>query len=91
MKNIEELRKDIDKINAQLVELLAQRMRIAEQIAECKKANAIPVYAPEREKQVIENVKTLARKSGLDEKAAEEIFRKIIEHTCNMENERVKK
>jgi len=90
MKTLEELRKDIDKINAQLVELLAQRMRIAEQIAKYKKAQGLPVYAPEREKQVIENVKALARENGLDEKSAEEIFRKIIECTRNMEKKKTR-
>ncbi len=91
MKTLEELRAEIDRINAQLVELLAKRFAAAEQIAQYKKANNMPVHAPQREKQVIENVKALAKKSGLDEKAAEEIFKKIIEQTKNMENEKVKK
>lgn len=85
MKTLEELRTEIDKINAQLVELLAQRMHIAEEIAKYKKANNLSVHAPERERQVIENVKILAKKNGLNEKFIEDLFRKIIEQTKNME------
>lgn len=85
MSDIEKLRAEIDCINKEIVALLAKRMEVADEIAKYKKLHGLPVRIPEREKQVIESVKELARKNGLDEKAAEEVFWKIIEHTRNSE------
>lgn len=89
MKTIEELRAEIDKLNKEMVELLAKRMEVAGEIAEYKRQRGLPVHVPEREKQVIENVKNIAKEKGLDEKIAEDIFLKIIEHTRNSEKEKM--
>lgn len=88
---MEQLRSEIDKINKEIVELLAKRMEVAGEIAEYKKRRGLPAHVPERESQVIENVKELARKSGLDEKMIEDVFMKIMEHTRNSENKQMKK
>lgn len=89
MKDIGELRKEIDSINKEVVELLAKRMRVSEEIAEYKRQHNLPVYVPEREKVVIETAKELAKKSGLDEKMVEDVFWKIIEHTRNSEKRQI--
>lgn len=91
MKTIEQLRAEIDMINNEIVGLLAKRMEVAGEIAEYKKRRGLPTYVPERESQVIENVKELARKSGLDEKMIEDVFMKIMEYTRNSENKQMKK
>ncbi len=91
MKTIEQLRAEIDKLNREIVELLAKRMEVAGEIAEYKKQRDLPVRVPEREKAVIENVKRLAKENGLDEKMIEDVFLKIIEHTKNSENKRMEK
>ncbi len=91
MKTIEELREEIDGINKGIVELLARRMEVAGEIAEYKKLHNLPIHVPEREKAVIENVKELARKTGLDEKMIEDVFWKIIEHTRNGEKAQMEK
>lgn len=91
MKTIEELRAEIDRINREILELLAKRMEVAQEIAEYKKQRGLPVHVPEREKQVIENVKSLAKEKGLDEKMIEDVFLKIIEHTRNSENKQMEK
>jgi len=91
MKTIEELRSQIDKLNREIVELLAKRMEVAGEIAEYKRQRGLPVHVPEREKQVIENVKNLAKEKGLDEKMIEDVFMKIIEHTRNSENKQIEK
>ncbi|MFZ3076968.1 MAG: chorismate mutase [Candidatus Aenigmatarchaeota archaeon] len=91
MKTIEELRVEIDKLNTEIVELLSKRMEVAGEIAEYKKRRGLPVRAPEREKAVIESVKILAKEKGLDEKMAEDVFWKIIEHTRKSEEKRMEK
>lgn len=49
----EELRKEIDKIDRQLVQLFEKRMKVSTEIAEYKLANNVPVLDSQREITVI--------------------------------------
>lgn len=55
-------RKRIDALNLQLLELLNERAKCAQAIAEIKKRKMLPVLDGERERQVIEAV--LSRNQG---------------------------
>lgn len=46
----EELRKEIDQIDRELVQLVEKRMKVSTEIAEYKLANNIPVMDAQREK-----------------------------------------
>lgn len=83
MENIlQNLRKEIDTANKELVELLSKRARIAQQIGVAKKSSEI--YRPEREAQVLANV--LAQNGGpLSDEALAGIFREIIGACRNLE------
>ena len=48
-----ELRKEIDQIDRQLVQLFEKRMKVSTEIAEYKLANNLPVLDAQREKMVI--------------------------------------
>ncbi|HAN20504.1 MAG: chorismate mutase [Clostridiales bacterium GWF2_36_10] len=61
--NIEELRQEIDKTDAELVNLFNRRMDAVKQIAEYKKANNLPIFDSERERQLFEKVAKLAGES----------------------------
>ena len=56
-----ELRGQIDRIDDQIVKLFAQRMDVAAQIADCKKANNLPIHVPAREREKLVDV---AEKAG---------------------------
>jgi chorismate mutase len=49
---LEELRKRIDELDRQLVELLNERARAAKMVGHLKVATSLPVYEPAREKVV---------------------------------------
>ncbi|MGN0522219.1 MAG: prephenate dehydratase [Eubacterium sp.] len=55
------LRKEIDKIDEQLIPLLLKRMKVAEEVAKYKVERGIPVLNEEREQQILDNV---AQKCG---------------------------
>ena len=59
--DLNELRQEIDVIDDQLVKLFCQRMDIAAKVAECKRANNMPILVPARERQILANV---AEKAG---------------------------
>jgi chorismate mutase len=70
-------RKRIDTLNLQLLELLNERAKCAQAIAELKKKKMLPIYDPVREKQVFEAV--LGRNEGpLSDESIRSIFECII-------------
>lgn len=50
------LRRQIDAIDAQILDLLNQRARVAQEVGHVKARTNAPVYRPEREAQVLRNV-----------------------------------
>ena len=60
---IQDLRKEIDAIDDQLVQLFKQRMDVAAQIADYKKAENLPIFVPAREREKLADV---AQKAGED-------------------------
>ena len=63
MKEISELRHQIDGIDDELVKLFCQRMDVAAQIAAYKKENNLPILVPAREREKLRDV---AQKAGPD-------------------------
>lgn len=61
MMDIQDMRKEIDAIDDKLVQLFAQRMEVAAQIADYKKENNLPIFVPARER---EKLADLAEKAG---------------------------
>ncbi len=54
--DIDDLRKEIDRTDAEILRLFAERMDICAGIAEYKKENGLPVYDPRREREKINAV-----------------------------------
>ena len=55
--SLDELRREIDRLDAQLLETLGERARVAERIGAVKRAENSPMFRPDRALQVIERVK----------------------------------
>ena len=55
--DLAEIRKDIDAIDGQLLELFKQRMELAGGVARYKAANNMVVFQGDREKAIIDRVK----------------------------------
>jgi chorismate mutase/prephenate dehydratase len=85
--NLEELRKKIDDVDARVVELIGERIRIAEEIGRGKRAKGSSIEDREREKTVLENVKHIARKQNIDidGEALASIYERIISACKNKE------
>ena len=54
--DLQELRLEIDRIDDELVKLFAERMDIAAQIGDYKKARNLPVFVPAREREKLQDV-----------------------------------
>ena len=60
---LKDLRKEIDKIDDELVKLFTQRMEVSAQIAGYKKEKSLPIFVPAREREKLADV---AEKAGPD-------------------------
>lgn len=74
----------IDQIDSKILELLNRRTEAALQIGRLKKANNQPIYAPEREKAVIERL-VKANNGPLPDKSVQQIFQSIINQVRSFE------
>ena len=52
MKTLEELRKELDGIDSELMRLYSERMEVSKEIGRLKRREGLPVEVPEREKEV---------------------------------------
>src|SRR6266853_1156342 len=76
--DIADWRKKIDELDRRLVELLSERARAAVEIGRLKRDTSLPIYEPERERVVFENVQTMNR-GPLPGKDLVRIFARIME------------
>jgi chorismate mutase/prephenate dehydratase len=75
---LEELRKQIDNIDKGIVELIAERIGLAEQIGEHKKKEGRQIEDRQREEAIIDKVREMALQKGLKEVDIERIYRQIF-------------
>jgi len=77
MPPIDDLRIKIDEIDQKLVELLNERARVVVEIGKLKSKTGSPVYAPDREKEVLEKI-VQANKGPLPDKCLSAIWRELM-------------
>lgn len=77
MRELSELREELDAIDRKIVELYQQRMEISEGVAEYKIANGKMVLDRDREAQKIDAVTALAH-NEFNKKAIRELFEQIM-------------
>lgn len=83
---IEKWRKKIDKIDIKIVRLLNRRARYANEIGKIKQKLNLPIYSPERESQVIQNV--MKHNYGpLSDMAIKRLYERIIDESRRLERE----
>lgn len=86
MDDLEQLRRQIDLLDAQLVALLNARATHALAIGRLKEAAGLPVYQPTREADVLANVR--AHNTGpLDAAAMTRLFERIIDEARRLERQ----
>lgn len=80
------LREAIDRVDEVLVRLLNQRAKYAVQIGEVKGILGAPIYAPEREKEVLLHVEKTSE-GPLAPDAVRRLFERVIDESRRVERE----
>lgn len=86
--DIEDWRKRIDDLDQQLVTLLSERARAAVEIGKLKRDTSMPIYEPDRERVVFENVQQ-ANPGPLQGRDLVRIYERIIDVMRNIQKEGV--
>ncbi len=85
-RELTRLRDAIDHVDEVLVRLLNQRAKYAIEIGHLKGEMQLPVYSPEREKQVLSNVEHWSD-GPLDPGTMRRLFERIIDESRRVERE----
>ncbi|MFB0524939.1 MAG: prephenate dehydratase [Phycisphaerae bacterium] len=75
--SLEELRKRIDELDCQLVQLLNERARVVVEIGKLKSKADKPIYAPDREKEILAKIAQV-NKGPLPDKCLVAIWRELM-------------
>jgi len=86
--DIEDWRRKIDELDRKLVALLSERARAAVEIGRLKRDTALPIYEPERERVVFENVQG-ANPGPLPGRDLVRIYERIIDVMRNIQKEEI--
>jgi chorismate mutase len=84
--DIADWRKKIDELDRRLVELLNERAQAAVEIGRLKRDTKLPIYEPERERIVFENVQEMNR-GPLPGRDLVRIFERIMDVMRNIQKE----
>jgi chorismate mutase/prephenate dehydratase len=84
MKNLADLRKEIDEIDDAILALLINRMDVVDQVGNLKRANNSLIYHPDREKEIIDRL-TNKPTGRLGKLSIEAIFLEIFGVSRNLE------
>lgn len=76
-KTLAEVRSNIDRLDREIVRLMAERGRYVHEAARFK-ANPAQVEAPERAEAVVKKAMSLAEQDGLSPKVAEAAYRAMV-------------
>jgi len=86
--DIADWRKKIDELDQRLVELLSERARAAQEIGRLKRDTSLPIYEPERERMVFENVQGMNR-GPLEGRDLVRIYERIMDVMRNIQKEEI--
>ena len=76
MEKLQHIRQKINHIDEKILELLEERLRLAQEAFLEKEKQNIPLFQPQREKDIIENIQK--KVNPLHQKEMDKIFKEII-------------
>ncbi len=81
------LRDQIDAVDKQMLELLAQRLALVEQVGHVKSQHGLPIYAPDREAAMLASRRAEAEKIGVPPQLIEDILRRTMRESYASEKD----
>jgi hypothetical protein len=89
MEELHALRRRIDSIDEQIVTLLAERLKLVDNLIKIKRKLKLGIKDEARERAIIARTRRKAREKGLDPSFVESLMRLVIAHSVGVERERM--
>ena len=86
MKDLSSLRAEIDHLDKQLWEIIAQRMDIVREIGEWKHTHGEPVLQSNRYQQVLDQCLQCAREKGISEDTVREVMEALHKESVRVQS-----
>ena len=85
--DLKELRSRIDTLDQALVEVLGERAKLVVEVGRTKRQDGTPIYAPDREKRVLERALQRHHEAGgpLPDRTIEAIYRELMSGSFSLE------
>ena len=80
-KNLDSIRKNIDRLDQTIVKALGERQRIVKQVISDKLQTSKEIRDPDREEALLNRIRALSKENGMDPFFMEQLFREIIHHS----------
>ena len=87
--DIDDIRKEIDRLDNELLKIFNERADLALKIGEIKKEKGLPVYDPDREKRIFDRMRS-ANPGPLEDNAIVRLFERVIDESRRLERIRTK-
>lgn len=88
LTSLEEARDRIDELNEKVVELLAERQAIVDELCYVKADTDRDVRDPDREAELLAHVRAVAEERGLSADLVESVFEEVLAHSVRQQRER---
>ncbi len=82
---LKSLRKEINRLDEQLIRLLAERRKLSQKIVKLKAADGIPLRDETREAELLKRIVRLAETNGLDVNFVKRIFYEILDDSIRLQ------
>ena len=79
------LRKEIDKIDLQILQMLQQRCALSAEIGKNKYRMGLPVHNPQREKDLVRNLQTKAVSYQIDPAMIQSLWKIIFNNSLQIQ------
>ncbi|TDY45205.1 chorismate mutase [Alicyclobacillus sacchari] len=86
---LETLRREIDRVDRELIACIARRLTLSAEIGARKQATSESVYQPQRAAAVQENYVRLGTALGLRGEFMQDVFRAIHAESCKIQRDRL--
>lgn len=86
MEALTSLRSEIDLLDRELIRLFAKRLALVSQVGQVKHQNGLPIYAPQREQEMLQARRREAENMGVPPDLIEDVLRRLMRESYASEN-----
>ena len=86
MDALKDIRKEIDSLDQELIEIFTKRLALVKKVGEIKHQQGLPIYVPEREADMLEARREEAQRKGIPPDLIEDVLRRLMRESYVSEN-----